>query len=115
VLLAVKSGIDPRVALEVIARGTGRNSAVTDKFPRSVVPRRFDSGFKLGLLAKDLRLCLGAAEETTTPMLAGRLIESLVALAESQFGSDADSLDYVRMVEQWAHTQIDDLSWMAAS
>lgn len=111
VLLAVKSGVDPRVALEVLGRGTGRNSAVTDKFPRSVVSRRFDSGFKLGLLAKDLRLCLGAAESTGTPMLAGGLIESLVALAEGQFGSDADCLDYVRMVEQWAHAQIDDVSW----
>lgn len=111
VLLAVKAGVDPRVALEVIGRGTGRNSAVTDKFPRSVVPRHFDSGFKLGLLAKDLRLCLGAADETTTPMLAGRVIESLVVLAEGQFGPDADSLDYVRMVEQWAHAEIDDVSW----
>ncbi|SIM72543.1 NAD(P)-dependent oxidoreductase [Micromonospora cremea] len=114
VLLAVKSGVDPRVALDVIGRGTGRNSAVNDKFPRLVVPRRFESGFKLGLLAKDLRLCMGAAEDTTTPMLAGRVIESLVALAEGQFGSDADSLDYVRMVEQWAHAQIDDISWTAA-
>lgn len=115
VLLAVKAGVDPRVALSVIGRGTGRNSAVTDKFPRSVVSRRFDSGFKLGLLAKDLRLCLRAAEDTATPMLAGRMIESLVALAETQFGPDADSLDYVRMVEQWAHTQIDETSWTAAS
>lgn len=115
VLLAVKSGVHPRVALDVLARGTGRNSAVTDKFPRCVVPRRFDSGFKLGLLAKDLRLCMAAAEETTAPMVAGRLIESLVALAEGQFGSDADSLDYVRMVEQWAHAQIGDRSWTAAA
>jgi 3-hydroxyisobutyrate dehydrogenase-like beta-hydroxyacid dehydrogenase len=114
VLLTVKAGVDPRVALQVIGRGTGRNSAVTDKFPRSVVSRRFDSGFTLALLAKDLRLCMSAAEETTTPMLAGRMIESLVALAEGQLGPDADSLDYVRMVEQWAHAQIDETSWTAA-
>jgi 3-hydroxyisobutyrate dehydrogenase-like beta-hydroxyacid dehydrogenase len=107
VLLAVKSGVDARVALDVIARGTGRNSAVNDKFPRSVVPRRFDSGYKLGLMAKDLRLCMSAAEDATTPMLAGHVIESLVSLAEGQFGFDADSLDYVRMVEQWAHARID--------
>src|SRR5690606_23689066 len=111
VLLAVKAGVDPRVALAAIGRGTGRNSAINDKFPRLVVPRRLESGFKLGLLAKDLRLCLGAADETATPMLAGRAIGSLVGLAEQLFGSEADCLAYVRMVEQWAQTQIDDLSW----
>src|SRR5690606_17405479 len=51
VLLAVKAGVDPRVALEAIGQGTGRNSAINDKFPRLVLPRRLESGFKLGLLA----------------------------------------------------------------
>ena len=62
-------------------------------------------------LGDPVRLCLGAADETATPMLAGRAIGSLVGLAEQLFGSEADCLAYVRMVEQWAQTQIDDLSW----
>lgn len=113
VLLAVKSGVDPRVAMEVMSQGTGRNSAVADKFPRRVVTRGFDSGFRLALLAKDLRLCLAAADDVDAPMLAGRCVESLVALAESQFGHEADSLDYVRLVEGWAGARIDDSDWQS--
>ena len=92
-------------------RGTGRNSAVEEKFPKFVLPRTFESGFRLDLIAKDLRLCLAAAAELNAPMLAGRQVEQLFSLAESLSGPGADSLDVVRLLEGWSGVRMDDESW----
>jgi len=42
VVMGVKAGIDPKVMLDVINSGSGRNTASADKFPRCVLPRTFD-------------------------------------------------------------------------
>ena len=57
-VLGVKAGLDPKMMLDVINTGSGRNSATQDKFPRSVLPRTFDFGFGTGLMYKDVRLCM---------------------------------------------------------
>jgi len=111
VLLAVKAGIDPRVVIDVISTGTGRNSAITDKFAQFVVPRTFDSRFRLDLITKDLRLCLEAAAARRVPMFVGRQIEELFALAEWRLGGGRDSLDVIRLLEEWAGTVIDGEAW----
>ena len=56
VVMGVKSGLDPRVMIDVINAGSGMNTASRDKFPRSVLPRSFDFGFATGLMVKDVRL-----------------------------------------------------------
>ena len=53
-VMGVKAGLDPTTMLDVINAGSGRNTATADKFPRCVVPRRFDFGFPTGLLYKDI-------------------------------------------------------------
>jgi len=52
--VAVRFGIDPAVFVEVINASTGRNVATERKLPEHVLPRRFDSGFSLGLMIKDM-------------------------------------------------------------
>ncbi|CAN0419970.1 unnamed protein product, partial [Phaeothamnion confervicola] len=37
-VMGVKAGLDPRVMLDVINAGSGRNSASQDKFPKAVLP-----------------------------------------------------------------------------
>ena len=49
-VMGVKAGLDPRVMLDVINAGTGRNTATEDKFPRIVLPGTFDLGFTTGLM-----------------------------------------------------------------
>ena len=53
--LGVRSGLDPSMLLEIFNASTGRNTATTDKFPRHVLTRAFASGFRLRLMAKDVR------------------------------------------------------------
>jgi 3-hydroxyisobutyrate dehydrogenase-like beta-hydroxyacid dehydrogenase len=58
----VKAGIDPAVMVDVINVSSGMNTATTQKFPKSILNRRFDYGFATGLMFKDVRLCLEEAE-----------------------------------------------------
>src|SRR5580700_5953734 len=53
-VMGVKAGIDPKIMLDIINAGSGRNSATRDKFPRSILPGTFDFGFATGLSYKDV-------------------------------------------------------------
>ena len=63
-VMGVKAGIDPKIMLDIINAGSGRNSATQDKFPRSILPGTFDFGFATGLSYKDVRLCVDEAESS---------------------------------------------------
>ena len=65
-----KFGIDPALMLEILNHSTGRNTATEQKYPAYVLPRSFNSGFALGLMAKDLRIALGAGRGGRDPGLA---------------------------------------------
>jgi 3-hydroxyisobutyrate dehydrogenase-like beta-hydroxyacid dehydrogenase len=78
IVFGVKSGLDPKVMVEVINAGSGRNSATQDKFPRSILPRTFDFGFSTGLAFKDLKLCLEEAEAAGVQMWVKRRAPALV-------------------------------------
>jgi 3-hydroxyisobutyrate dehydrogenase len=98
-LAGERFGIAPAVLLEVINHSTGRNTATEQKYPAFVLPRSFDSGFALGLMAKDLRIALTLAESVGTPH---RLLGECVALwsrAQGELGSGADNTEVVRYLE----------------
>lgn len=105
--LAVKGGLDLAVLLDALAVSSGTNTAVTDKFPRQVLTRRFAQGFRLELMAKDVRLCLDAAQRAGAPMLTSTLIGSLWELAVATLPAGADCTEIVRLVEDWAGVTID--------
>jgi 3-hydroxyisobutyrate dehydrogenase-like beta-hydroxyacid dehydrogenase len=77
VVMAVKAGIDPSVAVDVINAGSGRNSASQDKFPKAIIPRTFDYGFTTGLMYKDLKLCMDEAEALEVQMLVSNSVKQL--------------------------------------
>ena len=76
----VRAGLDPATLLEVFNAGSGRNTATSDKFPKQVLTRRFDAGFRLGLMAKDVELCLSEARSRRIPMILGGLVAQLWSL-----------------------------------
>ena len=62
IAMGVKAGLDPSLMCDVINAGSGMNTATTQKFPKSILNRRFDYGFTTGLMFKDVRLCLEEAD-----------------------------------------------------
>jgi 3-hydroxyisobutyrate dehydrogenase-like beta-hydroxyacid dehydrogenase len=105
-VMGVKAGLDPRTMVDVINAGSGRNTATQDKFPRVVLPRRFDFGFTTGLMYKDVRLCLEEAEAQQVPMWVGSAVRQLWQYANQSLGPQSDITEIVKCIEQWADTEV---------
>jgi 3-hydroxyisobutyrate dehydrogenase-like beta-hydroxyacid dehydrogenase len=105
--LGVKAGLDPATLLEVVAASSGSNTAAAQKFPAYVLTRTFHQGFRLSLMAKDVRLCLSEARRHEVPMLLGGTVEQLWNLGDARFPADADFIEIVRMFEEWANVTIE--------
>ena len=106
VVMGVKAGLDPKQMVDVINAGSGRNSATQDKIPRCVIPRTFDFGFAIGLLNKDIRLCLQEADALGVSMVVGSAVRQLLSIATASMGPEADMTELVKPVEQWAGVQV---------
>jgi len=105
-VLGAKAGLDAETMISVINSGSGRNTATEDKFPRCVLPRRFDFGFSTELLHKDVRLCLEVAESLGVPMLVGNAVKQLLAVTKATQGPNADITQIVCTVEKWAGAEV---------
>ena len=105
-VMGTKAGLDPSIMLDVINAGSGRNTATADKFPRCVVPRKFDFGFATDLLYKDVRLCLEEGERLGVPMIVGNAVRQLVGIAKALKGPGSDITEIVKPVEQWAGVEV---------
>jgi hypothetical protein len=99
VVMGVKSGLDPKVMIDVINSGSGMNTASRDKFPRSVLPRSFDYGFATGLMVKDVRLAIeemkGLGLKMEVAEAVGRLWETVIKDqgAESYFTTSIKTIE----------------------
>jgi 3-hydroxyisobutyrate dehydrogenase-like beta-hydroxyacid dehydrogenase len=106
VVMGVKAGLDPALVIDVFNAGTARNSATQDKIKQHVIPRTFSYGFGIGLLNKDIRLCMAEADALGVPMIVGSAVRQLLSIATAQEGFDADMTEMVKPVEQWAGVRV---------
>ena len=105
-VMGVKAGLDPRIMLDVINSGTGRNTATEDKFGRVVLPRTFNLGFAVGLMTKDLKLCLGEGKALGVPMQVAEAVTQLLQTACDENGPDKDLTTVVQPVERRAGVEV---------
>ena len=98
--MGVKAGLDPKVLIDIINAGSGRNSATQDKFPRSILPGTFDFGFATGLSYKDVRLCVDEAETLGVPMVVGAAVRQMLAVTQAKFGADSDFTCIAKVIEE---------------
>jgi len=104
--MGVKAGLDPKILLDIINAGSGRNSATQDKFPRTVLPGTFDFGFATGLSYKDVRLCVDEAETLGVPMVVGAAVRQMLAVTQAKFGAQSDFTCIAKVLEEWAGVEI---------
>ncbi len=104
--MGVKAGLDPKILLDIINAGSGRNSATQDKFPRSVLPGTFDFGFATGLSYKDVRLCVDEAEALGVPMVVGAAVRQMLAVTQAKYGATSDFTCIAKVLEEWSGVEI---------
>ncbi len=90
-VMGVKAGLDPRVMLDVINSGSGRNTATESKFPKNVLPGTFDLGFTNGLMAKDVGLALSEAKALGVPMEVAEAVMRQLRRACEEIGPNSGS------------------------
>ena len=105
-VMGVKAGIDPKILLDIINAGSGRNSATQDKFPRSILTGTFDFGFATGLSYKDVRLCIDEAEAMGVPMISGAVVRQILAATNAKYGPSSDFTSIVKITEEWAGVEV---------
>jgi len=102
----VKSGVSPAVALDVINASSGRSNTSQNLFPERVVSRAFPRTFRLALLDKDVGIAAGVAREQRVPSPLLHLTRELFLAAHSALGEEADHVEAVKLLEQWAGVEI---------
>jgi 3-hydroxyisobutyrate dehydrogenase len=105
-LIGQRFGLDPALMTEILNVSTGRNNATDRKILPHVLSRRFDSGFALALMAKDLTTAFGLTETTATPSIfAGPTLDAARAALDA-LGPDADHTAIARWLEERVGEQL---------
>ena len=99
VILGSKFGLDPEVMVNILNASTGRSNSTEHKFPAFILPRTFNSGFFIGLMAKDLRLARELAESEGTSADLLKLVSGMWDKAEADLGFKADNTEVYKYLE----------------
>ncbi len=105
-LIGQRFGLDPAVMTDVLNAATGMNNSTQKKFRQFVLSRKFNAGFTMGLLAKDLSIALQVGRETGTAAPLSALVQQMIVSAETMFGADADHTEMAKWVETIAGDEL---------
>lgn len=84
-----KFGLDPHVMTSILNASTGRNNTTENKVEQFMLSGKFDSGFGLALMEKDVGIAVKLAEALGVAVRQGRLCHELWAeAARSAKGAD---------------------------
>jgi 3-hydroxyisobutyrate dehydrogenase len=103
--LAVKNGLDPKLANDVLNKSSGRNGTTERSLP-DTIDGKFPASFALGLMTKDVRLANQLGRDTGVPMILGRIVEELHNVAINNHGPNACSNILIKDFEQRAKVRI---------
>lgn len=99
VTIGAQYGIDPATIVDVVNQSTGMNQVTQRQFKRRVLTRRFDSGFSLDLMAKDVGIALELARRMDLPLPVSTLGGTQWRAAQQHLGHGRNIAEIVRWVE----------------
>jgi len=89
-LIGCRQGLDPTTMVEILSVSTGTNNSVEKKFRQYVLSRKFDSGFPLHMMLKDIENALQLADEHNVPAPYARLCLQLWRMGRNMLGPNVD-------------------------
>ncbi len=99
VLIGARFGLDPQAMTDILNASTGRNNSTENKLKPFILAGRFNSGFGLGLMTKDLATAVELAEAEAVPVPLGTACLALWRAAVEQLGGSADHTEIFRFLE----------------
>jgi 3-hydroxyisobutyrate dehydrogenase len=95
-------GLDPEVMLDIINGSSGRSGSTENKWPNYVLTERYDAGFSIRLMVKDMKLALGIEHATGTP---ATVSEAALAAWEAAAADLPPTVDHTEIARWLDSTQ----------
>ena len=93
-------GLDPAVMLEIVNGSSGRSGSTENKWPNYVLTEKYDAGFSVRLLVKDMRLALGIEHATGTPSPVSEAVLAAWEAALGELPGDPDHTEIARWLDR---------------
>lgn len=106
ILFGVKAGLNSDVILQMLNASTARSYVTEQILAGRILDRRFDFGFRLELMRKDLRLCASEADTAGAPLVVSALAKQFYELAHAHGHATEDMTVVVKELEQLAGAEI---------
>ncbi len=101
-----RAGLDPVAMNEVLNESTGASWLTRNHFAQRVFSRTFDDPFKLDLMAKDVGIAMGLAQEHGLPVPLSAVGQQLYRAAAQAVGPGRSVSEMVRWIEQLTATEL---------
>lgn len=106
-MIGKRFGLSPEKMVDVLNASTGMNNSTQKKFKQYVLSGKYNSGFGLDLMVKDLGIALGLAHETQTPAAFSALCHEMWAASARMQGPGADHTAVAKLVQTLANDSIE--------
>jgi 3-hydroxyisobutyrate dehydrogenase-like beta-hydroxyacid dehydrogenase len=94
---AMKSGLDPLLVLDVISKGAAQSWQMENR-GKTMVADKFDFGFAVDWMRKDLSICLGEARRNGAMLPITAIVDQLYAQVQARGGGRWDTSSLVRLL-----------------
>jgi 3-hydroxyisobutyrate dehydrogenase/2-hydroxymethylglutarate dehydrogenase len=105
VALGVKAGLDPMTIYEVVKASSGGSKAL-ERIPNSLIPRKFEPGFKVALMNKDLDTFNTIAKELHVPVSFANVAQQFQQAAMAAGLADYDTSVVMTIIERLAAVEV---------
>ena len=101
-----KFGLDPIQMIDVLNVGTGKSFPSSDTFASVALPRRYNSGYQLALLTKDIGIAQQVFEEVGFDTMLPGVIKESLDYSAAMLNPDADHTESLKGWEKRAGVEL---------
>ena len=94
---AQRAGLDPNLVLDVIGKGAAQSWQM-DNRGKTMVDDKFDFGFAVDWMRKDLRICLDEARANGAALPISAIVDQLYARVQARGGGRWDTSSLIRLL-----------------
>jgi 3-hydroxyisobutyrate dehydrogenase-like beta-hydroxyacid dehydrogenase len=99
--VGLKAGLDPMTIYEVVKASSGASKGL-ERIPANIIPRKFDPGFKVRLMNKDLDTFTTIAKELHVPVGFANVAQQYEQMALAAGLGDHDTSSVMMIIERLA-------------
>lgn len=107
-MIGKRFGLDPAAMVDVLNSSTGMNNSTQKKFKQFVLSGKYNAGFGLDLMVKDLSIALGIGRDTNTPTPFSAMCREMWASCAAMLGPGQDHTAIAKLTETLAGDTLSD-------